>query len=345
MGYGEMDSSVMKTVCIVGGGNLAHVTIGRLSLLPDVCVRLMTNRPEKWHNDISVTTPDGSMISAHVDRISSDPGDVVPGSDIVLFCLPAFCVEEAVIKVAPFLEREMALGTVVGNTGFFIFCHRHLPANVRLFGFQRVPFVARVVEYGRSASLLGYRDELFLAAENFPDREAFRREIEYLFGEKTTLLDSFYEVTLSNSNPILHTGRLYTMWKNWDGRPFDRCPLFYGEWNDEASELEVRMDNEFFSLLAALKVNTSHIETLLTHYESDSPSGMTAKIRSIASLSTILSPMKQVEGGWVPDFESRYFTEDFPYGLKLIKDLSVANGIETPAIDEVLGWGMSCIGK
>ena len=51
--------------------------------------------------------------------------------------------------------------------------------------------------------------------------------------------------------------------------------------------------------------------------------------------------MKEVEGGWIPDFESRYFTEDFPYGLRIIKDLSTKYKVETPVIDKVDAWGLS----
>ena len=49
--------------------------------------------------------------------------------------------------------------------------------------------------------------------------------------------------------------------------------------------------------------------------------------------------MKEVEGGFVPDFQSRYFTEDFPYGLALIHKLAHEKGVLTPTIDKVYEWG------
>ena len=98
---------------------------------------------------------------------------------------------------------------------------------------------------------------------------------------------------------------------------------------------------KFFALLEALHVKTTHIETLLEHYESTDAVSMTAKIKSLESLATIKSPMKLVEGGWLPDFSSRYFVEDFPFGLKNIYDLAIKNNIECPYIRKVLEWGMS----
>jgi hypothetical protein len=49
--------------------------------------------------------------------------------------------------------------------------------------------------------------------------------------------------------------------------------------------------------------------------------------------------MRKTDGGYMPDFTSRYFTEDFPYGLQLIKDLALEHNLSTPVIDKVLEWG------
>ena len=329
------------TVC--GGGGLGHTCSAILSTYPDVVVNLLTNHPEKRCKSFVVNDPDGNKINGKLNEITKDPKKAIDGSDIILLCLPSFLVEDTILQLKPYLKDNQILGTVVANSGFFVFCHKHLSSKAKLFGLQRVPYVSRVVEYGKQANLLGYRSELFMAVENIDDAENFRTLIEAMFGEKTSLVDTFYEVTLSNSNPILHTGRLYTMFKDWDETPFDHCILFYHEWTDEASEIEIKMDAEFFTLLDTLRVDTSKIETLLAHYESTDAKGMTRKLKSIQSLSTIQSPMIEVPGGWEPDFSSRYFTEDFPYGLRMIHDLAHENGVEVPTIDLVYNWGLSKI--
>jgi hypothetical protein len=53
--------------------------------------------------------------------------------------------------------------------------------------------------------------------------------------------------------------------------------------------------------------------------------------------------MIQTPDGWVADFNSRYFTEDFPFGLRYIRDLAHEHGIEAPNIDMVYNWGISKI--
>ena len=50
--------------------------------------------------------------------------------------------------------------------------------------------------------------------------------------------------------------------------------------------------------------------------------------------------MKEVEGGFVPDFQSRYFTEDFPYGLAFVYRLMHEKDIPSPTIDMIYEWGM-----
>ena len=328
-------------IAICGGGGLGHTCAGILSNCDGVKVDLLTNHPDKWNRLFTVHMPDGTRLTGKLDRISRRPADIIPDADWVFLCLPAFLMEETLLGIKPHLQNDTVVGAVAGNTGFFLFCHKHLPAGSKLFSFQRVPYISRVVDYGRKANLLGFRDKLILATENIHPQEAFRTQVQTLFHEETELAGSFYEVTLSNSNPILHTGRLYTMWNNWDGTPFSRCSLFYKEWTLEASALDLAMDREFFALLENRGVSTRHIATLLEHYDSADAEGMTAKLRSIVSLSTILSPMKQVPGGWMPDFSSRFFTEDFPFGLRTISEMAKEDRIPCPHIEKVYQWGMS----
>lgn len=323
-------------ICICGGGSLGHVCAGVLASQKDVELNILSGHPDRWNKTITVTDGEGKQYVANLNRISSDPEEVIEGQDLILFCLPGYLIEKTLRNIKPYIGKA-AVGTVVSSTGFFFFAHDILGKDARLFGFQRVPFISRVVDYGRTANLLGYKSNLAVVLENIDDREDFRKELERLFVTPVTLLNSFYEVALSNSNPILHTGRLYSMFHGRENEVFDHHILFYKEWTDEASQLLIDMDAEFFRLLDILDVHG--LPTLLDYYESRDAASLTRKITSIPAFQTITSPMKQVEGGWMADFESRYFTEDFPYGLRWIKELTTNYGINTPHIDMVYEWG------
>lgn len=327
-------------ICICGGGSLGHVCAGVLSSQDSVEVNILSGHPDRWQSSIVVTDDNGKQYHATIHRVSSNPQEVVVGQDIILFCLPGYMIQQTLRDIKPYVGKAV-VGTVVSSTGFFFFAHDILGTDAKLFGFQRVPYISRVVEYGRTANLLGYKSNLNVFVENIEDVELFRQDLERLFATPVALLDNFYEAALSNSNPILHTGRLYTMFCGRETVKSDHNVFFYKEWTDEASQMLIDMDAEFFLLLDKLGVRS--IPTLLDYYESHDASSLTQKIQSIQAFQSITSPMRQVEDGWVPDFSSRYFTEDFPYGLRWIKELAVQHQIATPTIDKVYEWGMRCM--
>lgn len=330
----------MTRICICGGGSLGHVCAGVLSSMPDVQVNILTRRPDDWSGTITVRDCKGRTFIGHPTLISSDEKEAVADCDIVFLCLPGYAIEGCLSRIKPYLGPDTVTGSIVSSTGFFFAAHDILGKDAKLFGFQRTPFIARLSEYGRSADLLGYKPQVAIAVENIPDKEAFRALVERLWLTPTSLLANFYEAALTNSNPLLHPARLYTMWKDWDGEVFDHNTLFYSEWTDDASRLLIAMDEEFQDLLRRLPVTPGAIPPLLEYYESHDAASLTAKIRSIPAFSNILAPMKQVEGGWIPDFSSRYFTEDFPFGLRFIHDLA---GGKAGRIRELYEWGMKKI--
>lgn len=333
----------MLKIVVCGGGNLATVCAGTFAAQEGVCASVLTRRPEDWSLDIRVEAPSNHSYTGRLTAVTADPAAVVPQADMVLLCLPAFAIEEVLRAIGPYLQPSTAVGAIVANTGFFFVAHALLPASQPLFGFQRVPFIARTRVYGHVAQLTGYKPQLKVAVEHTPEPEMLRARLERLFNTPTCLLNTFYEASLSNSNPILHTGRLYSLWKEWEGEAVPQCIRFYDTWTVEASEMILRMDDEFMLLTRRLGITEEAIPSLLTYYESTDAESLTRKIRSITAFHGILAPMKETPRGWMPDFTSRYFTEDFPYGLRFIRDLLQQEHIEAPFIEQVYQWGMSRI--
>jgi hypothetical protein len=326
-------------ITICGGGSLGHVCAGVFSSRGNE-VRILSGHPEKWNQFIQVTDEEGRVYKGKLSKVSSNPELVIPNSDIVLLCTPGFLIRKNLEAISPYVTTEMTIGSIVSSTGFFFEAHRIFSKNICLFGFQRVPYIARILEYGVSAALLGYKKTLYVAIENSSNSQCLLSKLSNLVDTPIVLLESFYEAALTNSNPILHTGRLYSMWKNWNGTPFKEQSYFYGDWDDSSSDMILKMDAEFQILLKTLNVRNGAIPTLLDYYESNNACELTSKLRSITAFQTILSPMTYTENGWIPDFTSRYFTEDFPYGLRYIKELSKEHRVNTPIIDKVYSWGI-----
>lgn len=333
----------MLNICVCGGGSLGHVCCGVLASHKDVRLSLFTKHPDLWSSNIVAEDNNGKQYSGEIAIISSSPEKAICDSDIILLCLPGFLIESTLKEIKPYIKKETIVGSIVSSTGFFFFSHEILNQETKLFGFQRVPFIARVAEYGHKGNLLGYKNSLSVAVENIEEKEVFRAEIEKLFYTPTTLLDSFYEAALTNSNPILHTGRLYAMWKDWNGGTRPECGLFYKEWDIKSAQTIIDMDKEFMALLDVLHIRKGVIPTLLDYYESTDAESLCNKIRSIPAFQKILSPMIETENGWIPDFKSRYFLEDFPYGLRFLVDLSQKYNLPNKKMKEVYKWGIKMI--
>lgn len=327
-------------ICICGGGNLGHVCAGFLANRGHQ-VSILTTKPELWSQTIEIVAPERSF-EGQLAQVTSNAADAIPQAEIVLICLPGFAIHDELLKIRSYLSNTCKVGTVVSSSGFFFEAFEVIPADIPVFGFQRVPFISRTIEYGRKAELKGYKESLHVAIEHTDAKEHLRIELERLFEKPVTLADNFYEVSLSNSNPLLHPSRLYTMWKDWQpGIVYPRNPQFYAEWTLKASALLIQMDKEFQNLLKNLGLKPGCIPAVLDYYESADAESLTTKLQTIKAFQGILSPMKEVTGGFIPDFTSRYFTEDFPYGMRFIVETAHQRNVSIPTIDQVYQWGQT----
>ena len=331
----------MKRICICGGGSLGHVIAGYLSAKKDLEVNILTQRPQLWKHELQISTPEGDTLCGKLNTVSDKPEEALHEVDIVLLCLPGYAIKSELLKIKPYVNERTYVGTVFSSTGFFFEALEILDNDVPLWGFQRVPFIARTNVYGESAHLLGYKTSHNIAVEHCEDKERFRSQIEKLFDAPVHLLNNYYEASFTNSNPILHPSRLYTLFKDWDKNVYyDHQFLFYEEWTNEASELLITLDKELFSVLAKLPVAPDFLMPILPYYESTDAESLTRKIRSINGFKGITTPMIFSEKGWQPDLNSRYFREDFIHGLRYIHQEAHNLGIEVPMMNKVYNWGV-----
>ena len=327
------------TFCICGGGALGHVLAGVIGA-QGYDVRMLTGHPDAWQSEITVEDLAGSRCTGRLHTISDRAECTAGAADIVLLCVPGHLIRRELLRIAPCLKPGTRVGSIVSSTGFFIMAKRIFGTDYPLFGFQRVPFIARVGKYGSSAQLLGYKSRLNMAFTDARTTEECIPLFESILRTPVSPLHHILEAMLTNSNPILHPARLYGLFSEWrPGMTYERIIPFYEVWDDRSSEVLIRCDEEFQRLLRRLPVREGTVPPLLEYYESTDAASLTRKIRSIEAFRGIGAPMKCDGDGFVPDFEHRYFTEDIPYGMLLLKYMAQLTGVETPAIDTVLEWG------
>lgn len=328
-------------ICVVGGGNIGSLILGDIDIEKKDSIRLLTSKPDVWKYNIEVYDSDNVLKkTGRVDIISSNPEDVIKNADIIISTVPSHIFPSTIQMIKPFIKEGAWIGSIPGSGGKEFYCKDLVDNGCVFFGFQRVHGIARVKEYGKSVYDLGKKNELFIATVPNNRSNQVCLKMEQLFRIKCTPLKNYLNVTLTPSNSILHTTRLYTMFHNYEeGICYDRIPSFYSEWTDESSSLLIACDKELQSMCHALKgLDLVGIRPLTEHYESNDSEQMTAKIRSIIAFSKIKTPMISNNGGFIPDLNSRCFLEDFPFGLCIIKAFCDIVGLDTPNIDKVLKW-------
>lgn len=333
-----------ERICLVGGGSLTHVIAGWLSR-QGMSVNILTRRPDAWAKSLTISTPKEEF-TAPLSTVSNNPADVIPEADVVLLTVPGTANAGELRTIKPYLRPDTLVGGVFCSSGFFFEAHKILSPKQPLWGLQRVPFIARQTEYGHRARILGNRPDLKVAFENVEPTECleFAHWLGKAFNCEVNIMNSYLEVSITNSNPILHTGRLYSMFADWDeNQRSNHNILFYEEWTTDSAQTIIDMDAELFNLLSKLPVNHDYLLPLLTYYESCDAESLCRKISSIAAFKGITSPMLQDEHGWYPDYTSRYFTEDFGHSLRYIYELAREHNVSTPTINKVYEWGLTHI--
>ena len=329
-------------ICVLGGGNIGTLLIGYLGQNSGVNVSLYTSRIDKWSDKIDVyDSSDNLKYTSILKNVSSDPKEVISNADIIISTLPSQVFPVVLKSIEDYIREGTWIGVMPGSGGVEFYCKELIEKKeCVLFGFQRVHGISRIKEYGHSVYDLGKKKELFIAAWPSSEVENVCCLMESLLKIKCTMLPNYLSVTFTPSNPILHTTRLYAMFKDYEeGVYWDRNIQFYSEWNNKASEMLLACDEELQNICNAIEgLDLKEVLSLKEYYESDSIEKMTNKIRSIEAFKGIESPMIEVDGKFIPDFKSRYFLEDYQYGLCIIKGFGDVVGIKTPSIDKVLAW-------
>ena len=114
---------------------------------------------------------------------------------------------------------------------------------------------------------------------------------------------------------------------------------FYETWDDLASKIFLDCDSEIQSVCKSISLDLSKVISIRDHYNINNPKELSNVIRNIESLKGIKTPLIKTPNGFIPDYSSRFFSEDLAINLLIIKSIAKQGGVETPAINKLLVWG------
>lgn len=311
-------------------------------------VTVFCSRPKNVSKKLDIVDAEGNVFLSGEIACATNFADIAfQNADLIFVTVPAFAMKDYAEKIIPHLKKGAMICLTPGTGGAEFAFKQALEKNCIIVGLQRVPSVARLIEYGKVVCASGYRDELFCATIPSHHAEFAADVIKDIFNISCTPMPNYLNVTLTPSNPILHTTRLRTLFKDYyDGYYYQYVPLFYEEWDDESSQLLLKCDQEVQNICKAIKeFDLSYVKSLMLHYESETAQQLTQKIKSIKSFRGLKSPCTHTELGLVPEFSSRYFTADFPYGLSILVQISGLLNLDCPNMQKTLDWYYNIVEK
>jgi hypothetical protein len=354
-------------ITICGGGNAAHTLAGLLGSRPDLSVNIYApfqDEAERWQiglkqNDGILVHAPGRDIVGRPVAVFRDPAQAVQGSEFILLALPAFAHEIILRQIEGYLSPDTWVGALPARAGFDL-CVRDILkdrlSHINIFGFQTLPWACRIQEYGGRVSILGVKAQVDLAALPAKLAPVISSRMGELLGVVLNPISNFLSLTLADTGQLIHPGIMYGLFHNWNGQAYSEPSLFYQAVDEEVAAILQNMSQEVQALRSILEQAYPGLdltavrpvgEWLKRSYPTSIKDSSTlhSSFATNRSYTGLLAPMIESENGFVPDFQSRYLTEDMPYGLLVMRGIAELAGVAMPMVDEVVFWAQSRLGK
>lgn len=318
-----------KTIAVLGGGNGAHMMAADLKLrghevrmyeMPEFAGRL-----EQLFATRTITVTAVMNETVVLDLVTSDIAEAVEGADYILVVTPAFAHKAYAQLLKGHVNKEQILITFPGAFAALEFrsvlegddCPviadaNNLPYDVRLSG-------------PSTLALHGHNDIniAFLPASRGP--ELFDQVCEDLFPFKR-LYEDVLECGLSIVNPTLHTGPCLLNISHIESPTREFFVYEHGV-TPSSMKVNVQLDLERKALGRAVGYHLTPIEDFSGLQENYTWQELYKALHGEIALTPISGPNS---------IQSRYMTEDAPYGLVPWVALANAFGVEMPVTNAVL---------
>ncbi|MCG3207543.1 MAG: Opine dehydrogenase [Anaerolineae bacterium] len=357
----------MPKLTICGGGNAAHVI---MALAPNTGWEVdvfapLANEADRLQAGVAaggVSAIFGDrQVTGQPRRVSANPAEVIPGSELVLLALPAFAHGATLQTIAPFLDAGAAVGALPARGGFDYQARALLadaPA-INLFGLQTLPWACRIIRYGQAVEVLGTKAGVDVAVSPVGQADDLLPALAALLGLQLKPAASFLTLTLANTGQLIHPGIMYGLGRGREADTFAAAdiPLFYQGVDPPTANLLQTMSDEVQAVAAAIAArdtdfNPREVLPLLGWLLHSYPTNITDS----SSLQSAFNTNRAYVGLRLPtrpagpdrfaiDYTTRYLAEDIPFGLVVLRGIAELAGVATPTIDAVVIWAQARLQK
>ena len=329
-----------KPVTIMGGGNTAFSVAARLSLKgfdvtlfehPDFADSVM----EVARTNTIHLSGVGETGSAHIGRVTVDPKEALDASDLLLLIVPAYAHKPFAEICAPYIRPEHTVVIMPGTMGSLEWARIAADFNSNSFILAEVdtaPYVCRKTSPD-SAVIWGEVTGLGVGVMPSSKTEEVRGTLDSLF-PGVTVYDDVMACGLSAMNPVVHPAGVLM---NAGRVEYSRGEFYFYEEGVSPSVAKVIMqvDAERRELGWALGYDLSPVNQAF-HEAGFGPSGdLWSAINGSYMLTRLKAP---------GNLESRWLTEDIPYGLAAWSKVAAQFGVKTPVMDAFVNVGSIVMG-
>lgn len=375
-------------IVLCGGSSATHVLAADLGRRGDFDIRVLTNRPQDWGDQIHCEEHRNRwpsvpyVVPARIERYSGridavfgwdQAAEALAGADVVVLGCPVHAHRDLLRHVLPALDtsRDTVLGSLYAQGGFD-WIVRDVAAQfdlsldrVALFGLKRFPFLCKKQDYGNTVTLFGRFPGIFTAIRADDEKLQARAlaMLKRLFGMPVHHLPGFVLCTLNLSNQVLHPAVTWSLFgaDGPEGAVREQVPRFYGACDTAAARLMRQFGLEIRGLASRLEEVVGY--PLARWMPADPQARLAARMwsvfpwpfvvdRLVASgvranrrINRALAPMVPKGDGFVPDFGSRFWTDDIPHGLCVVYGLATLVGYPTPHIQQMIRRQQSLMGR
>ncbi len=361
----------MMTIAIVGGGSSAHVLIPLLSKT-EMNINLLTRKPDMWGKiiDLDFVRPTGEFVRSfkgELNKISSDPADIIPEADIIILCLPVHIYRKQLHEIAPMInkDKEVYIGTVYGQGGFNWMTgeikNKFGLNNVKTFAFGLIPWICRTGIYGKKGVIYGAKPINIVAVEPredfaFLNDVLFKKVAFEWFGHGSfRQADNFLSLTMSVDNQILHTSRMYGLYLESGGRweTMEEIPFFYDDFNKLSARILKGLDKDYSIIRRKIREQfpDKKFTYMMSYIEQDNKTNIKNNksyldtLQNSGILVKIKPPVIEKNGKWILNMNHRFLTDDVFYGLCIAKSIAQMLKVRTYHIDKTLVWAQKAMGE
>jgi len=363
----------MRWITVCGGGNGAHALVGTVLLRDQTThIRLYLPLEDEQRRFANALSSDssfevrvaGEVYSVASDRIrvTGDPEEAARSS-IIMMVVPAFAHGTILSQLAPYLSKGSTIAVLPARSGLEYQAQDILGRvgqdGCVVVGFQTLPWACRIEQFGHSAIIHGTKKKVGAAC--LPAKEMGEKA-----GVFSTLLDmdvipyqSMLELSLANTGQLIHPGIMYSVFGERLGEVFpseNEVPLFYTSVDEVTVNVLSRMSDEILNIkkvaqerLSSFKMpGVVHLSQWLDGAYGEEildTSSLAKQFQTNQGYQTFKVPVKKASDGYRVDVNTRYLTEDIPFGLLVTKGIASVVGVETPTIDNVIINTSVWIGK